>query len=81
MTLKDWLQKQKITQSFFARMINSDQGHVSDLVTGKVRPKAASMDLIFYATNQQVTHADWAAPPPVKKAFRKPAVKTTKRAR
>lgn len=81
MTLSEWLEKKKMTQSAFAEMINSDQGHVSDLVTGKVRPKASSMDLIFYATRQQVTHADWAAPPPVKKPFRKPAVKTTNRAR
>lgn len=60
MTLSDWLQKTNMTQAAFAKLIGSDQGHVSDLVHRKVQPKFSSMALISTVTKGAVTFTDWA---------------------
>lgn len=62
MTLSEWLIRQNMTQSAFAKLIGSDQGHVSDLVHRKVQPKLASMERIAVVTKGAVTFIDWSAP-------------------
>ncbi len=59
MKLGDWLKKESMTQAAFAELIDSDQGHVSDLVHGKVRPRLDSVARIEKATDGQVKAADW----------------------
>ena len=61
MKLGDWLKQQGITQAEFAERIRSDQGHVSDLVRGKVRPRLESIARIQTATAGAVTADDWLA--------------------
>lgn len=83
MTLQAWLEQQSMTQAQFARLIGSDQGHVSDLITRKVRPKLPSMERIHNATKGAVTYSDWAQeaerkpPVPLKKLLK--AVRKTER--
>lgn len=59
MKLRDWLKQQKMTQAKFARLIRTDQGHVSDLVTGKVQPSLPTIVVIEKATKGQVAYQDW----------------------
>lgn len=59
MTLAAWLKQQKMTQAQFAKLIGSDQGHVSDLVRGKLRPRANNIARIEKATKGAVRFDDW----------------------
>ena len=59
MKLGEWLKQEEITQAAFAERIGSGQGHVSDLVHGKVRPRLESIARIQTATNNAVTAQDW----------------------
>lgn len=62
-----------MTQEAFGKLIASDQGHVSDLVRGKVRPKLESIIAIEAATKGDVTAHDWlAAAKPSSKPKAKP---------
>lgn len=66
MKLGEWLKQQKMSQEAFAELIKSDQGHVSGLVLGKIRPKIATIELISRITDSGVQYADW-IPKPFKK--------------
>lgn len=59
MKLGEWLKQEKLTQEAFGTLIASDQGHVSDLVRGKVRPRLESVALIEKVTKGAVTAQDW----------------------
>lgn len=59
MKLSDWLKQEKMTQAQFAELIGSDQGHVSDLVRGKMRPRLENVVRIEKSTRGAVTAADW----------------------
>lgn len=59
MKLGEWLKQEKMTQEAFGRLIASDQGHVSDLVRGKVRPRLESVARIETVTKGAVTAQDW----------------------
>lgn len=59
MKLKDWLAQESMTQEAFGQLIHSDQGHVSDLVRGKVRPRLDSVARIELVTRGAVTAQDW----------------------
>ena len=59
MTLARWLKKRGMSQAMFARLIDSDQGHVSDLVRGKIRPRAVNIERIAKATEGAVQFKDW----------------------
>jgi transcriptional regulator with XRE-family HTH domain len=48
-----------MTQAEFARLIGSDQGHVSDLVRGKMRPRASNIERITKVTKGAVRFEDW----------------------
>ncbi len=50
MTLAQWLKQQGMSQAAFADLIGSDQGHVSDLVRGKVRPRVKNIEIIARVT-------------------------------
>ena len=72
MKLGEWLEKEKMTQVAFAVLLKSDQGHISDLVTGKVRPTWLTIDLVETVTRGKVTFSDWrtlvVVKPPKKKS-------------
>ncbi len=57
--LKSWLKANKKTQSWLAERIQSDQAHVSRLVSGKFQPEYLTMSKIHKATRGQVSFADW----------------------
>jgi transcriptional regulator with XRE-family HTH domain len=57
--LSDWLKQEGLTQEAFGKLLGSDQGHVSDLVRGKVRPRLESVAKIEHVTKGQVTAQDW----------------------
>jgi transcriptional regulator with XRE-family HTH domain len=57
--LSQWLKQQGMSQAAFAELIGSDQGHVSDLVLGKLRPRVKNIERIEKATKGQVRFADW----------------------
>lgn len=59
MKLGEWLKQEKMTQEAFGRLIGSDQGHVSDLVRNKVRPRLESVARIEQVTKGAVTVKDW----------------------
>lgn len=59
MKLGDWLKENAMTQEAFGKLIGSDQGHVSDLVHEKVRPRLESVAKVELATNGAVTAKDW----------------------
>lgn len=59
MRLEDWLKANGMTQAQFAELIDSDQGHVSDLIRGKSRPRLESVARIEKVTKSQVAAADW----------------------
>lgn len=59
MKLGDWLKQHEVTQAAFAARIGSDQGHVSDLVRGKVRPHLETVSLIAHHTQGAVGAQDW----------------------
>ncbi len=59
MKLKEWLKKNKKTQAWLAKRLKSDQGHVSRLVTGKMKPEFETMLKIKNATNHAVSFTDW----------------------
>lgn len=59
MTLKEWLKKTKTTQLAFAKMIKTDQAHVSDLANGKVSPSTPTIVLIAQVTKFKVDFKDW----------------------
>lgn len=59
MKLKDWLKAKKMSQASFARLINSDQAHISDLITGKCRPRLANIEFIEHVTKGEVKVTDW----------------------
>lgn len=63
MKLGEYLKKHKITQAAFAFDLNCDQARISDMVTGKVEPRFATMDAIKKLTKGQVDYADWAPKP------------------
>lgn len=63
MKLIDWLKQQKMTQEAFGTLIASDQGHISDLVRGKVRPRLESVARIESVTKGAVTVQDWMEKP------------------
>jgi len=58
-TLAQWLKQQKMTQAAFAKLIGSDQSHISDLVRGKMRPRAHNIELIAKATKGAVKFEVW----------------------
>lgn len=62
MKLREWLQQQALTQEAFARLLGSDQGHVSDLVRGKVRLRLDSVVKIEEVTKGAVRAQDWLEP-------------------
>lgn len=59
MTLADWLKQQGMSQRAFAKLIRSDQSHISDLVRGKMHPRAENIERIYKATNGSVRFEDW----------------------
>ncbi len=59
MTLREYLKKRKMTQAEFAKLISSDQAHVSELVNGKTRPSIRTTLLIHKATKGTVSLMDW----------------------
>jgi predicted XRE-type DNA-binding protein len=59
LTLAQWLKQQKMSQAAFAKLIGSDQSHISDLVCGKMRPRAENIELITKATKGAVKFEDW----------------------
>lgn len=59
MKLKAWLKKEKMSQVAFAKLIESDQAHVSDLVNGKVLPSLLTVSAIAEATKGKVEFTDW----------------------
>ncbi len=59
MKLKSWLQKQQMSQTAFAKLIKTDQAHVSNLVTGKVLPSMVTLEAVFKATGGEVSFHDW----------------------
>jgi len=60
--LGEWLKREKMTQEAFGTLISSDQGHVSDLVRGKVRPRLESVARIEAVTKGAVPVQDWMNP-------------------
>ncbi len=64
MKLGDYLKANGITQEDFASLLKSDQGHISDLVTGKVAPKLATVQEVSRLTKGEVSWLDWGAPDP-----------------
>jgi predicted XRE-type DNA-binding protein len=58
-TLAKWLKQQKMTQAAFAWLIGSDQGHVSDLVRGKLFPRVKNIERIAKVTKGAVKFEDW----------------------
>lgn len=59
MTLAQWLKQKKMSQTAFAKLIGSDQGHISDLVRGKVMPRPARIVRIAKVTKGAVRFEDW----------------------
>jgi len=59
MKLKAWLKKKKMSQTAFAKMIKSDQGHVSMLMNGKVSPNMTTVSAIAKVTKGAVDFKDW----------------------
>lgn len=82
MKLSEYLKETGISQAAFAVGLKSDQGHVSDLVTGKVRPTVATIVACEKLTNGQVGFIDWrlpvtiVVPKPLKKVWKEPVVKS-----
>jgi predicted XRE-type DNA-binding protein len=60
--LKEWLAQQAMTQEAFAKLLGSDQPHVSDLVRGKIRPRLDSIVKIEEVTKGAVKAQDWLEP-------------------
>ncbi len=59
MRLKKWLKEHQMSQAAFAKVIRTDQAHVSDLVNGKVSPKMDTVFAIEKATKGDVAYVDW----------------------
>lgn len=59
MKLKAWLEAEQMSQSEFAKLISSDQGHVSRLVTGEINPTIATVALVEKVTSGGVRLVDW----------------------
>ena len=59
MKLADYLKEYGISQAAFAVGLKSDQGHVSDLVTGKVRPTLTTVADVNRLTRGHVSWLDW----------------------
>jgi transcriptional regulator with XRE-family HTH domain len=60
--LKAWLQRKGMTQKAFAKLIRTDQPHVSELVNRKLRPSLGTIDRIAVATKGEVVFDDWMKP-------------------
>jgi transcriptional regulator with XRE-family HTH domain len=60
--LKEWLSNEGLTQEAFAKLLGSDQGHISDLVLGKVRPRLDSVARVEEVTKGAVKAQDWLEP-------------------
>lgn len=60
MKLGDWLKKYKKTQTWFAKQMKTDQGHVSEWVNGKVMPSMKMVIRIEKVTKSAVSFHDWA---------------------
>ena len=71
MQLQEWLKKQRMSQKAFARLIKSDQPHISELINRRHRPSLGTIGRIAVVTKGQVTWADWMQP--YKKAMGKAA--------
>lgn len=61
MKLRDWLKKEKKTQTWLAKKLDSDQSHVSDWINGKVMPSVVSIRKLEVITKNEVAYSDWAA--------------------
>lgn len=59
MKLKAWLKLHRMTQAAFAKLVATDQAHVSDLVNGKVSPMLQLVSRIEKATKGDVKYEDW----------------------
>lgn len=59
MKLATWLRKKGMSQREFAKLIGSDQSHVSDLVRGKNYPRVSSIARIAKVTRGAVKFEDW----------------------
>lgn len=79
MKLVDWLKVQKMTQAEFAELIDSDQGHISDLVRGKARPRLENVLRIEKVTGGAVTVDDWVKTKRVRLEKLKAAVRKVER--
>lgn len=75
MKLLAWRLAQELTQKELAALLRSDQGHVSDLETGKITPTILTIALVSKVTRGQVAWTDWA---PEKKVWKKPTITTKK---
>lgn len=62
MTLKDWLKKHQMSQAAFAKVVKTDQAHISDLANRKILPSMRTVGIITTATNGAVTFVDWYEP-------------------
>jgi transcriptional regulator with XRE-family HTH domain len=64
MTLREYLDSNKLRQVDFARRLGIGQGHVSHLLNGRGPPGAELMRRIYWATEGAVTPNDFLLPRP-----------------
>lgn len=76
MKLTEWMDKMGLSQAETAKLVGTDQPHISNLAAGKVRPTVSTIERIHKVTKGEVSYPDFLFP---KKTWKKPAVKTTKR--
>ncbi len=59
MKLGAWMKTKGKTQAWLAKQMKTDQGHVSELVNGKVMPKMGTINKVDKITNGDVSYPDW----------------------
>jgi transcriptional regulator with XRE-family HTH domain len=59
MTLKEWLNKNKVSQKTIAAQLNMDTARLSRIVNGRENPTLFQADEIYRLTNKKVTLQDW----------------------
>jgi len=55
----EWLKKNGKTQTWLAKRMKSDQGHVSEWVNGKVTPTLATITKFHQITKGEVSYPDF----------------------
>ena len=59
MKLGAYLKRAKLSQAAFAKLAGTNQGHISELVRGQIRPTLATVERIWRASGKQVDLMDW----------------------